>query len=135
METLPLTNICIYLLHHVPEAVSAFTGKQEAGIAISSITLAELEYGVCNSRAYDKNRAALISFLPLVEILSFDSAAAMEYGRIHAALRRKGTLIGPFDTLIAAHAKSRELVVVTNNTCEFARIEGLPLENWMPTAE
>ncbi len=125
------TNICIYLLGHQPAVITAFTEKRAAGVAISSITLAELEYGVCNSRAYDKNRAALVSFLPLVEILPFGTAAAMVYGQICATLRKKGSMIGPLDMLIAAHAQSAGLVVVTNNTREFERVEGLPLENWV----
>ena len=125
------TNICVYLLNHVPEVISSFAEKKDDGVAVSSITLAELEFGVCNSTAYDKNRAALLSFLPLVEILPFDSAAAVEYGKICTSLRRQGTPIGPLDMLIAAHAKSQGLVVVTNNTREFERVKDLKLENWI----
>jgi tRNA(fMet)-specific endonuclease VapC len=131
MKYLLDTNICVCMLKHVPAVISNFTKKQEYGFAISSITLAELEYGVCNSNSYDKNRAALISFLPLVEILPFNTAAAMQYGKICASLRKKGTLIGSLDMLIAAHAKSCGLVVVTNNIREFERVEGLMLENWV----
>jgi tRNA(fMet)-specific endonuclease VapC len=125
------TNICIYLLKRISKVVSVFSEKQNDGAAISSITLAELEFGVWNSKAYDTNREALITFLPLVAVLPFDSAAAAEYGKICALLRQKGAAIGPLDMLIAAHAQSQGLIVVTNNTREFARVEGLHLENWV----
>ena len=131
MKYLLDTNICVYLLKKNPGVISVFSAKKNAGAAISSITLAELEFGVWNSAAYDKNKTALLTFLSLVEILSFDSKAAAEYGKICAFLRQKGTPIGQMDMLIAAHAKSRGLVVVTNNSCEFERVEGLKLENWM----
>jgi len=125
------TNICIYMMKHIPEVLSSFESKKNDGFSISTITLAELEFGVCNSNSYEKNKNKLISFLPLVEILAFDGAAALAYGRICTDLRRKGTPISSMDMLIAAHAKSKGLVVVTNNLREFERIEDLKLENWM----
>jgi tRNA(fMet)-specific endonuclease VapC len=125
------TNICIYLLKHIPKIISAFASKKKHGASISSITLAELEFGVWNSAAHDKNRSALISFLPLVEVLPFDNGAAAEYGRICAILKQKGTPISQMDMLIAAHAKSKGLVLVTNNIREFKRIGDLKLENWV----
>jgi tRNA(fMet)-specific endonuclease VapC len=72
----------------------------------------------------------LITFLPLVEIMPFDSAAAAEYGKVCAFLKQKGVPIGQMDMLIAAHAKSQGLIVVTNNIREFERVEELKLENW-----
>jgi len=119
------------LLKHISGVMANYSRKKDLGTAISSITLAELEFGVCNSYASDKNRENLIAFLPLVKILSFDDKAAMEYGKICALLRRKGTPIGPLDMLIAAHAKSKGLIVVTNNIREFERVPGLELENWV----
>ncbi|MDR1571654.1 MAG: PIN domain-containing protein, partial [Clostridiales Family XIII bacterium] len=98
---------------------------------ISSITLAELEFGVSNSKSHERNRNALLAFSTLVEILPFDIQASAEYGEIRAALEKKGMPIGALDTLIAAHAKSRGLTLVTNNTREFRRVEGLFLEDWM----
>jgi len=105
--------------------------NKKSGIAISSITVAELYYGVFNSLHIEKNGANLTNFLIGLTILDFDSSAAMEHGRICTALRKKGTPIGQIDMLIAAHAKSKELILVTNNTGEFKRIEKLQLEDWL----
>jgi tRNA(fMet)-specific endonuclease VapC len=112
------------------KSTSNFMANKGEGICISSIVLAELEYGVCFSRATEKSRRKLISFLPLVDVLPFDGAAAVSYGEIHASLRRKGTLIGIPDMLIAAHAKALGMTIVTNNVREFERVEGLKIENW-----
>lgn len=101
------------------------------GIAISAITLAELLHGVEASAYPEKNLLALNQFLSIVEILPFDDEAAAEYGKICAALRRQGTPIGTMDMLIAAHAKAKGLIIVTNNIREFERVEGLRLENWV----
>jgi len=114
--------------------LNSFEEKKDEGIGISAITFAELEYGVKNSptkKAFEQNRSKLISFLPLVIILPFDSAAAIAYGQIHASLRRKGALIGIMDMLIAAHALSQNVILVTNNTGEFGRIEKLEIEDWV----
>lgn len=100
-------------------------------ICISSITYAELVHGVEKSQAKEKNRLALTLFLSEIEIIAFDDLAAQIYGEIKADLQRKGTPIGPLDTLIAAHAKSLNYILVTNNTREFARVEGLRLEDWV----
>lgn len=105
--------------------------KMSDGIAISAITLAELEHGVQASAYPERNALALHQFLSIVEILPFDDEAAVEYGIISATLRRQGTPIGPLDMLIAAHAKANGLVIVTNNVREFERVEGLALENWV----
>jgi len=128
------TNTCIFLIKRNPEVMSSYAAKKSEGIVISSIVLAELEFGVCNSTAYEKNKANLLAFLSLVEILSFNGAAATEYGNIRADLNRKGTPIGFLDTLIAAHAKSKGLVIVTNNIREFGRVEGLEVEDWTAAA-
>ena len=124
------TNTCIFMMKQMPSVVERFRYAQNKGIAISSITLAELEFGVSNSRAYERNRKALLAFSTLVEILLFDVLASAEYGRVRAALEKAGTPIGALDTLIAAHAKSLNLTLVTNNIREFQRIEGLFLEDW-----
>ena len=124
------TNICIYIMKHEQRILDTFRGKQSEGVCISSIVLAELEYGVCYSSAYEKNKNKLVSFLSLVDVLPFDGAGAAAYGIIHASLRRKGTLIGIPDMFIAAHAKSKGLIVATNSIREFERVEGLELENW-----
>ena len=130
MKYLLDTNTCIFIMKQTPEVVRRFRAVHEDGAAISSITLAELEFGVLNSKAYERNRNTLLAFSTLVGILPFDVPASAEYGRIRAALKRLGTPIGALDTLIAAHAKSLKLTLVTNNTREFKRVEGLSIEDW-----
>ena len=125
------TNTCIFMMKQMPSVVERFSSARSGGIAISSITLAELEFGVFNSKAYERNRNALLAFSTLVEILLFDVLASAEYGRVRAALEKAGTPIGALDTLIAAHAKSLNLTLVTNNIREFQRVEGLFLEDWV----
>jgi tRNA(fMet)-specific endonuclease VapC len=125
------TNICIFMMKQIPGVAERFRCAQSGGIAVSAITLAELEFGVSNSKSYERNRNALLAFSTLVEILPFDIPASTEYGKIRAALEKAGTPIGALDTLIAAHAKSLNLTLVTNNTREFQRVEGLSLEDWL----
>ncbi len=126
------TNICIYAIKNKPEKVlNTLKEKMNDGICISAITLAELAHGVEKSAARDKNRAALLRFLSILTVLPFDDLAAAEYGIVCADLQRKGTPIGTMDMLIAAHAKTEGLILVTNNTREFERVEGLTLENWV----
>lgn len=96
----------------------------------SAVTLSELEHGVNKSNYPAKNRMALIRFLSILKILSFDDMAAAEYGKICAYLQKKGTPIGTMDMLIAGHAKADNLILVTNNIREFARIPELVIENW-----
>ncbi|MBP5670500.1 MAG: PIN domain-containing protein [Lachnospiraceae bacterium] len=96
----------------------------------TSITYAELSHGVEKSSYPEKNRLALILFLTAIQVLPFDAEAAEEYGTIRASLEKQGTPIGPMDLLIAAHAKARGLVVVTNNVREFSRVNNLQLEDW-----
>ena len=126
------TNICIYAIKNKPEKVlNTLKEKLNDGICISAITLAELAHGVEKSAARDKNRAALLRFLTILTVLPFDDLAAAKYGEVCADLQRKGTPIGTMDMLIAAHAKSEGLILVTNNTREFERVQGLTLENWV----
>ena len=125
------TNICIYLIKNQSKSVlNNLRVKMNDGISISSITLAELEYGVAMCEKKEKNSVALTQFLAFITVLPFEEAAAAEYGLIRSDLRKKGTPIGPVDELIASHAKSQNLVLVTNNTREFERIGGLIIENW-----
>jgi len=126
------TNICVYLIKKKPENVLInLHSKMDDGVAISAITLAELVHGVEASAFPEKNSIALNQFLSIVDILPFDDEAAAEYGKICATLRRLGTPIGALDMLIAAHAKAKGLIIVTNNVGEFERVEGLGLENWV----
>lgn len=126
------TNICIYAIKHKPkEVIERLKEHEPSEICISSVTYAELIHGVEKSKAVNKNRIALILLLADIEILSFDANAAESYGEIRAELERKGTPIEPLDMMIAGHAKSLNYTVVTNNTKEFERINGLRLANWV----
>ena len=125
------TNTCIHMVKHNQIVLNNYANNRNEGIAISTITLAELEFGVCNNATYyDKNRAKIVSFLTLVDILPFDGAAAIEYGVIYADLTQKRAQIGKMDALVAAHAKSLNLIVVTNNIREFQRVKGIIVEDW-----
>lgn len=126
------TNICIFVIKNKPEPVlQKFMEHNPNDICISSITYAELLHGVEKSAAKEKNRIALTMFLSEIQIVSFDVLAAQSYGIIKANLQKKGLPIGPMDTLIAAHAQSLGLTLVTNNTREFSRVENLSLEDWV----
>ena len=131
MEYLLDTNICIYIIKKKPEIVlEKFKTFPLGSIGISAITLAELQYGIRKSSNPDKNMMALNQFIIPLEIIDFDYRATIEYGIIRAKLEKKGTPIGPLDTLIGAHALGLGLTIVTNNEKEFERIEGLKIENW-----
>lgn len=126
------TNIIAYAKNNRPAQVLERLKQQDPeDICISSITMAELEFGVYHSAKPEQNQVALMLFLSRIQIVPFDVDAAIEYGVIRADLTRKGTLIGANDLLIAAHAKALGLTLVTNNTREFERVEGLKLENWV----
>ena len=99
-------------------------------IGVSSVTAAELSYGAEKSAAVEQNREALSRFLLPLEVLAFRDEAAAAYGHVRAALEKAGTPIGPLDTLIAAHAVSLSVTLVTNNTREFSRVPGLEIEDW-----
>ena len=132
IEYLLDTNICIYIIKKRPiQVFEKFKSLSFGSIGISSITLAELQFGVAKSALPEKNQEALNSFLTPLEIVDFGYGAAIEYGKIRADLMRKGTPIGAMDMLIAAHAKSMSLTVVTNNEKEFNRVIGLKVENWI----
>ena len=124
------TNTCVFLMKNMPVAVENYMLKKHMGLAISVITAAELYYGVFNSTYPEKNGTNLANFLLGMETIEFDDIAAMEYGRIRASLQKKGTLIGPMDMLIAAHALAYNLTLVTDNIREFERVDGLMVENW-----
>ena len=100
-------------------------------VGISSITLAELEYGAAKSRYPEKNREALAQFVLPLEILALDAKAALAYGEVHANLEARGAPIGSMDFLIAAHALALDVALVTNNVREFRRVRRLRVENWV----
>lgn len=124
------TNICIYIINSRPSQVLArFRHEKTERLGISSITACELAYGVIKSGS-GRNRRALEMFLAPLDILPFDQSVLWHYGQVRATLERMGQSIGALDTMIAAHALSLNATLITNNTREFARIEGLSLENW-----
>jgi len=125
------TNICIYYINKKdPQMIKKIHDCMHDGICISTLTLAELEYGVAKSAYPQKNADELRRFLSIFDVLEFGGDAAICYGRIRTKLERKGTPISPMDTLIAAHALARNQTLVTNNVREFERVNGLRLENW-----
>ena len=124
------TNICVFVIRRKPPRLLERLQKTLGVLCLSTITLAELKHGVEKSLFLEKNTKALMDFLSIVEILPFDDKAAGEYGKVKTALQRRGMPIGPLDTLIAAHAKAVGMILVTNNTKEFARVDGLQIEDW-----
>lgn len=125
------TNIIACARNNRPESVlKRLMQHRPEDVCISAITLAELEYGVFNSARPGQNQLALMTFLAGITVMPFDAEAAGTYGVIRADLKRKGTPIGANALLIAAHARALNLTLVTNNTREFERVEGLKLEDW-----
>lgn len=124
------TNICIYIINTRPaEVLARFRRYRLGDVGLSSVVAAELAYGVAKS-ASERNRQALEMFIAPLEIAPFDERAVWAYGALRAELERRGQQIGALDTMIAAHALSLNAVLVTNNTREFSRVDGLRLENW-----
>lgn len=124
-------NICIYVINHKPAQVfERFRQFRLGELAISSITASELAFGVEKSGS-SRNKQALNKFLAPLEILPYDEQAIWHYAQLRHQLQSGGQLIGSLDMLIAAHALSLDCTLVTNNTKEFERIDGLKLENWV----
>ena len=129
MKYLLDTNICIYIMNKRPaKVINKFKQREVGAIGLSSITVSELQYGVAKSNQREQNRQRLNEFITPLEILTYDELAAEAYGNIRIQLEKSG--IGPLDTLIAAHALSRNLILVTNNEAEFKRVVNLKVVNW-----
>jgi tRNA(fMet)-specific endonuclease VapC len=125
------TNICIFAINKkTPQLINTINKKSKHDIYISSLTIAELEFGVENSQYVEKNRVALLKFISLFRILPFDDEDAVCYGKLKTKLKKKGEIIGPIDMLLAAQALSKDLIFVTNNADEFSRVDGLKIEDW-----
>jgi tRNA(fMet)-specific endonuclease VapC len=125
------TNICVELLRAGSRKVLSRIRRYEIDeVSISSITLAELQYGAAKSARPAHHEMLLVQFCAPIAILPFDHVAAEAYGPVRADLERAGTPIGPLDTLIASHALAFNLILVTTNEREFQRVEGLRVENW-----
>ena len=124
------TNILIYTLKNRPQQVRARFEQHEGSIAVSTVSLGELVFGAERSEKPQENLRVIESLIARLDVLPFDETAAFHFGQIRAELFNQGQPIGPFDTMIAAHARSSGLVLVSNNTGEFSRVSGLRLENW-----
>ena len=125
------TDTCIYVIRSkAPGVLRKFEDYAVGDIGVSSITVAELYSGVQKSQRPTQNGRALEQFLLPLTIAEFGQDAASAYGRVRAALEGDGAPIGPLDTLIAAHALSLGVTLVTNNVREFSRVPGLAVDNW-----
>jgi len=124
------TNILIYTIKNKPDVVRQHFEAQDGEICVSSVTAMELLYGAHKSQAVRRNLDTIEGLLGRLEFLDFDLGAAEHAGQIRAELAAAGTPIGPFDVMIAGHARSRGLCLVTNNESEFCRVRGLLLANW-----
>lgn len=126
------TNICIYLIKRKPpEVLQRFLQLSPGSVFISSVTTSELYYGAQKSQRVQTNLEALNHFLLSFRIVDYDESASFLYGELRADLEKRGQPIVPLDMMIAAHALSLDVPLVTNNTKEFERVKGLKLENWV----
>ncbi|MCF6312194.1 MAG: PIN domain-containing protein [Verrucomicrobiales bacterium] len=126
------TNSCIYIINRSPKQVYDRLKKLSLGeVGISVITYCELQFGVAQSAKPVENQLALTEFLASLEVLDLPSSCAPAYGELRTNLKKKGRIIGNYDLLIASHALSEGLTLVSNNLKEFERVEGLSCENWM----
>ena len=129
------TNVCIYAINKKPITYIKkldLLEKKKHNIVISSIVLAELQYGVANSQHKEQNQINLDNFLNKLEIIDFSAKCAFYYGELRAELKQNRVSIGNNDLLIASHALCEQAILVTNNISEFGRINKLLLENWGP---
>lgn len=124
------TNLCIATIREKPGKVRAAFNLHHAQMCISSVTVMELLYGVELSAQSQRNLVVVEGFVARLEVLDYDTAAAAHTAQIRAELKKAGTQIGPYDQMIAGHARSRGLVVVTHDTKEFSRVAGLRIEDW-----
>ncbi len=125
------TNIVIYVMKKRPLYMKDIFERHQGQMCISTVTLGELIFGAERSRKVEQNLSVIEGFIALVDVLEFDSKAAWHFGNIRSTLYKKGQPIGPYDMLIAAHARAHGLILVTNNVAEFHRVEGLLIENWV----
>jgi tRNA(fMet)-specific endonuclease VapC len=129
------TNTLIYVINKQPRhsaVLERFARERPEDLCVSAITLAELRYGIAKSRRSEANRRAFLQALETLNVAPFDAPAAERYGIVRAELEASGKPIGPLDMLIAAHAMSLDLTLVTSNQREFSRVNRLRVENWIP---
>ncbi len=125
------TNICIFTIKNRPEAVRMAFMAHHGQLCISTVTLMELVYGAEKSSSPQRNLAVVEGFAARLEVLNYDQDAAIHTGQLRAELALLGKPIGPYDQMIAGHARSQGLILVTNNTREFERVPGLRIEDWV----
>ena len=125
------TNVCIHVMRHPDTPIASRFKENEGGLCISTVTLHELQHGAEKSQRPAFQRALTLELTSRLAVLDFDANAASHSGSIHATLAKAGQLIGAYDMLIAGHARSLGLIVVTNNSKEFTRVDGLRCEDWL----
>ena len=125
------TNIVIYTIKNRPLQVREVFKKHEGQMCISSVSLGELIYGAERSSQTERNLADINGLIARMEVAAFEDHASEHFGQLRAELHKSGQPIGPYDMMIAGHARSLGLILVTNNTEEFERVPGLRLENWV----
>ena len=125
------TNIAIYTIKNKPLEVREAFKAHDGQLCISSITLMELIYGAEKSAAIARNLRDIEGFAARLEVLPYDNAAAAHTGQLRAELKKTGRPIGPYDEMIAGHARALGLILVTNNTRQFEQVPGLRLDNWV----
>lgn len=125
------TNICIYVIKNRPPSCRELFRTHTGSMAISSVTLAELLYGAMKSEQQARNLKTVEEFAARLDVLNFDAPAADHFGDIRSTLERRGQIIGPYDLMIAGHARSEGLTLVSNNFKEFERVEGLRVVKWV----
>ncbi len=125
------TNICIFTIKNRPEQVREAFNRHSGQLSISSITLMELIYGAEKSSKPEHNLTIVEGFAARLEVLPYDIQAASHSGQLRAELARLGKPIGPYDQMIAGHARAAGLILVTNNLREFERVPGLRVEDWV----
>ncbi len=125
------TNIVIYTMKNRPEEVRHAFKRHDGQMCISTITLGELIYGAERSSQPEKNMEVIEGMAARLEVLPFEGLDAAHFGQLRAELMSLGKPIGPYDMMIAGHARARGLILVTNNTREFERVPGLRIENWV----
>jgi tRNA(fMet)-specific endonuclease VapC len=124
------TNILIYAMKNRPAHVKKRFNQHAGQMCISSISLGELVFGAEHSLQVERNLADIEMMIAQLEVLPFGMIEANHFGRIRSELYRIGQPIGPYDMMIAGHARATGMILVTNNEKEFARVKGLLIENW-----
>ena len=125
------TNIVIYTMKNRPQQVRETFNRYSGQLCVSVVTVGELVFGTERSAHPQRNLADVEAFLARLDVLPFDRPAASHFGQLRSELYRVGKPIGPYDMMIAGHARSQGLILVSNNVKEFARVPGLRIENWV----